>query len=143
MPLMVRTSVLLVPLTAKVTVRVVDPITMLSLPLTISLLFAAATFPTPALNRHPLGAVSINVLLAPLELAKSPFDCSVMTMLPSVVYACAAPFAARSAERFVPPAPGAPPEPFVTETLSVKNNSACKPDVCPSAVALRNAPASS
>ena len=62
--------------------------------------FAADGIPTPALNRQPLGAVRMRVFPEPT--AKSPFAPSVMTILPNVVKADAAPLVDLSAERFVP-----------------------------------------
>src|SRR5207249_8727909 len=57
--------------------------------------------PTPALNRHPLGADRIRVLF--VWVGKSPLAASWITMLPNIVKPGAAPFWARSAERPVPP----------------------------------------
>src|SRR2546428_4571362 len=103
MPLMVILSTLSAPLTARVIVIVELETETLAL-----VIFAPAvkeTLPTPELNRQPLGAVRISVLLEPPVSAISPFPdpVSAMTMLPSVVKAGPAPFCAISAERPVPP----------------------------------------
>src|SRR5213594_17976 len=102
MLLIVKVSVLLTLPTVRVTVRFELVTAMLAA--LILALAANDTLPAPALNRQPLGAVSIKV--TPLPVAKSPFAPSVMTMLPKVVNAGAALFWALSAERLVPPVAG-------------------------------------
>src|SRR5260221_4109836 len=102
MLLMVIESVLLFPLTMIVTVMAVEETDKLA-----AVIFAlgfVVIVPTPALNRHPLGAVRIRVLLKPPVSPNSSLVLdSVITMFPSVVKAGLAAFCALSAEMLVPP----------------------------------------
>ncbi len=128
-PEIVKSSFLSVPEIVKVTVIVV----------VVTLIEAAVMFfeaendtdPTPLLNFQPVGTVKIKVP----DPAKSPVlldpDPSETVISPSVVKVPPAgdvEFNALSAEILVPPDAG------LTITVSVNNTSACKPEVCPSAV---------
>src|SRR6266568_3121754 len=102
MPLMVRLSVLAVPMTLKVTVIVELETERLRLLMGMSRLLELMP-PAPALKRQPLGAVKISVTFVPFE--KSVIAPSWITILPKVVNAGTAPFWALSAETEAPPVP--------------------------------------
>src|SRR6266404_3776048 len=107
MPLMVRWFVWVVPLTVRVTVTLEEVTEELFTtnsfaPFPESLV--AVAVPTPALNRHPAGAVRMRVLL--LCAAKSLVVPSWITILPKVVKTLETPFWALSAGRPAPPVAG-------------------------------------
>src|SRR5439155_22325791 len=102
MPLMVRLSVLAVPMALNVTVIVELETDRLRLLMGISRLLEVR-LPATALKRQPLGAVKISVTFVPFE--KSVVAPSWITILLNVVNAGTAPFWALSADREAPPVP--------------------------------------
>src|SRR6266487_2272454 len=79
-PLIVTLLLCAVPLTLRVNVILLVVIVVL---LMVSSVPTLEEDPVPALNRQPLGALRISVVLDWTGI--SPFACSLMTMLPSVV----------------------------------------------------------
>jgi hypothetical protein len=105
-PLMVSVSLLAVPLTVIVIVRVDELTETLALAISrwLALPLGVAVTGAAVLNLHPLGAA--NTRVTPVPPAKSLVVPSAMTMLPKVVKLPELAFCALSAERLVPPVPG-------------------------------------